>query len=74
MLQHNRRVRLHDLTLALCDRINPPPRRPLPLGHILIPLLHRLFPPSGIYGALKPYYYADVHPFFHDLDQLPVGG
>lgn len=29
---------------------------------------------SGIYGALKPYYYTDVHPFFHDLDQLPVGG
>ena len=27
---------------------------------------------SGIYGALKPYYYADVHPFFHDLDQLPA--
>ena len=25
---------------------------------------------SGIYGGLKPYYYADVHPFFHDLDQL----
>ncbi|BBX00254.1 hypothetical protein BST36_24085 [Mycolicibacterium moriokaense] len=28
---------------------------------------------TGIQGALKPYYYADVHPFFHDLDQLPVG-
>jgi phosphonate transport system substrate-binding protein len=26
---------------------------------------------SGIFGGLKPYYYADVHPFFHDLDQLP---
>ena len=25
---------------------------------------------NGIYGGLKPYYYADVHPFFHDLDQL----
>jgi phosphonate transport system substrate-binding protein len=28
---------------------------------------------SGIFGGLKPYYYADVHPFFHDLDQLPAG-
>jgi phosphonate transport system substrate-binding protein len=28
---------------------------------------------NGVYGALKPYYYADVHPFFHDLDELPVG-
>jgi hypothetical protein len=26
---------------------------------------------SGIYGAPK-YYYADVHPFFRDLDQLPA--
>lgn len=25
---------------------------------------------SRIYGGLKPYFYADVHPFFHDLDQL----
>ncbi|VEG38560.1 ABC transporter, phosphonate, periplasmic substrate-binding protein [Mycolicibacterium flavescens] len=25
---------------------------------------------SGVYGALKPFYYADVHGFFHDLDQL----
>ena len=28
---------------------------------------------GGIFGGLKPYYYADVHPFFHDLDQLPAG-
>ena len=28
---------------------------------------------NGIFGGLKPYYYADVHPFFHDLDQLPAG-
>jgi phosphonate transport system substrate-binding protein len=28
---------------------------------------------DGIFGGLKPYYYADVHPFFHDLDQLPAG-
>ena len=27
---------------------------------------------SGVYGALKPFYYADVHGFFHDLDQLPA--
>jgi len=27
---------------------------------------------SGIFGGLKPYYYADVLPFFHDLDQLPA--
>jgi ABC-type phosphate/phosphonate transport system substrate-binding protein len=27
---------------------------------------------NGIFGGLKPYYYADVHPFFHDLDQLPA--
>ncbi|KUI41278.1 hypothetical protein AU197_01720 [Mycobacterium sp. IS-1590] len=25
---------------------------------------------NGVYGALKPFYYADVHGFFHDLDQL----
>ncbi|KUI46448.1 hypothetical protein AU198_02255 [Mycobacterium sp. GA-1199] len=25
---------------------------------------------KGVYGALKPFYYADVHGFFHDLDQL----
>ncbi len=24
-----------------------------------------------IFGAFRPYYYADVHTFFHDLDQLP---
>jgi phosphonate transport system substrate-binding protein len=27
---------------------------------------------SGVYGGLKPFYYADVHGFFHDLDQLPA--
>jgi phosphonate transport system substrate-binding protein len=26
-----------------------------------------------VYGAFRPYYYADVHCFFHDLDQLPAG-
>lgn len=25
---------------------------------------------NGVYGAFKPFYYADVHGFFHDLDQL----
>lgn len=27
---------------------------------------------DGVYGALKPFYHADVHPFFHDLDQIPA--
>jgi hypothetical protein len=26
-----------------------------------------------VYGAFRPYHYADVHCFFDDLDQLPVG-
>ncbi len=26
-----------------------------------------------VYGAFKPFYQADVHAFFHDLDQLPAG-
>ena len=26
---------------------------------------------DAVYGAFKPYYYADVHSFFHDLGQLP---
>jgi phosphonate transport system substrate-binding protein len=28
---------------------------------------------EAVYGAFRPYYYADVHCFFHDLDQLPAG-
>ena len=26
---------------------------------------------EAVYGAFRPYYYADVQHFFHDLDQLP---
>lgn len=26
---------------------------------------------EGVYGAFRPFYRADVHRFFHDLDQLP---
>lgn len=26
---------------------------------------------EGVYGAFRPFYYADVHRFFHDLDGLP---
>jgi phosphonate transport system substrate-binding protein len=26
---------------------------------------------DAVYGAFKPFYYADVHPFFHALDGLP---
>ena len=29
-------------------------------------------PWMSIYGAFRPFYYADVHAFFHDLDQLPA--
>lgn len=28
---------------------------------------------DGVYGAFRPFYRADVHRFFHDLDQLPSG-
>jgi ABC-type phosphate/phosphonate transport system substrate-binding protein len=28
---------------------------------------------DAVYGAFRPYYYADVQAFFHDLDQLPPG-
>jgi ABC-type phosphate/phosphonate transport system substrate-binding protein len=28
---------------------------------------------NGVYGAFRPFYRADVHRFFHDLDQLPPG-
>lgn len=28
---------------------------------------------DGVYGAFRPFYRADVHRFFHDLDQLPPG-
>jgi hypothetical protein len=28
---------------------------------------------EAVYGSFKPYYYADAHPFFHDLDTLPPG-
>ncbi|MFZ5783531.1 MAG: phosphate/phosphite/phosphonate ABC transporter substrate-binding protein [Pseudomonadota bacterium] len=28
---------------------------------------------EGVYGAFRPFYRADVHRFFHDLDQLPPG-
>lgn len=28
---------------------------------------------DAVYGAFRPYFYADVHHFFHDLDQLPPG-
>ena len=26
---------------------------------------------DAVYGAFRPFYYADVHAFFHELDQLP---
>jgi hypothetical protein len=26
---------------------------------------------DAVYGGFKPFYYADVHPFFHDLNELP---
>lgn len=28
---------------------------------------------DGVYGAFRPFFRADVHRFFHDLDQLPPG-
>ncbi len=28
---------------------------------------------EAVYGAFRPYYYADVQHFFHDLDRLPPG-
>jgi phosphonate transport system substrate-binding protein len=28
---------------------------------------------EAVYGGFKPFYYADVHSWFHDLDQLPAG-
>ena len=28
---------------------------------------------EAVYGAFRPYYYADVHDFFHELDKLPPG-
>ena len=28
---------------------------------------------EAVYGAFLPFFYADVHCFFHDLDQLPAG-
>jgi phosphonate transport system substrate-binding protein len=28
---------------------------------------------DGVYGAFRPFYRADVHRFFHDLDRLPPG-
>ena len=28
---------------------------------------------EAVYGAFRPYYYADVQHFFHDLEQLPPG-
>jgi hypothetical protein len=27
---------------------------------------------EAVYGAFRPYYYADVQSFFHDLDELPA--
>lgn len=30
-------------------------------------------PWSSVYGCFKPFYYADVHFFFHELDKLPAG-
>jgi ABC-type phosphate/phosphonate transport system substrate-binding protein len=29
---------------------------------------------EGVYGAFRPFFRADVHRFFHDLDQLPSAG
>ena len=26
---------------------------------------------DAVYGGFKPFYCADVHPFFHDLNELP---
>ena len=26
---------------------------------------------EAVYGGFRPFYYADVQSFFHDLDQLP---
>ena len=28
---------------------------------------------QAVYGAFRPYYYADVQSFFHDLNGLPPG-
>ena len=28
---------------------------------------------EAVFGGFKPFYYCDVHPFFHDLDALPPG-
>jgi hypothetical protein len=31
-----------------------------------------LVPPwNTVYGGFKPFYYADVHSYFHDLGQMP---
>jgi ABC-type phosphate/phosphonate transport system substrate-binding protein len=38
---------------------------------LLDALLATTPPWEAVYGGFKPFYYADVHPFFHDLDGLP---
>ena len=38
---------------------------------LLDALLAWIPPWDEVYGAFKPFYYADVHPFFHELDELP---
>jgi hypothetical protein len=42
------------------------------LRKLLLDALVRWVPKwEAVYGAFRPFYYADVHHFFHDLDQLP---
>lgn len=48
----------HDLDEAVCE-------------HLLDALLASAPSWEAVYGGFKPYYYADVHPFFHDLEKLP---
>jgi hypothetical protein len=44
------------------------------LRKLLLDALVRWVPKwEAVYGAFRPFYYADVHHFFHDLDQLPPG-
>ena len=43
-----------------------------PLGKALLDALVSWVPKwEAVYGAFRPFYYADVQSFFHDLDQLP---
>jgi phosphonate transport system substrate-binding protein len=42
------------------------------LGKVLLDALVSWVPKwEAVYGAFRPFYYADVQSFFHDLDQLP---